>query len=488
MFAKKLSLRIRLFIAMIFLILAMSGLVAALTYFRYIDDRDTYNSARLVRKEESTRLHVNIELEEHARYSVKTKNIPKIFKTRIYDVSKVHNLDVAFYDLRGKLLISSVISFENSPEQVQLGMDVLSDLKRNENNRIAGSNVLDDTRVLQYSYTYILDDKQEAIAILKLQYTQDNTDQEEELSEFLVQLMGVYLVMLILGIVVAYFISSYVTGPLQALSQKLDSTDINRRNEKINLNNPSSEIYALIESYNRMVDELEASASKLAKSEREQAWREMAKQVAHEIKNPLTPMRLTVQSFERKYDPKNPETKERFSEFCQSLVEQIDVMSSIASAFSDFAKMPSQKTETLNVIDVVSRSLDIFQEDYIRFNADDKVIEAELDRTQLIRVITNLVTNALHAVEGKKHPKILVKIRQDEKFVMIDVVDNGKGISEEFEGLIFEPKFTTKNSGMGLGLPMIKNIVENYGGSISFLSRVDIGTTFTVELPKKEES
>jgi signal transduction histidine kinase len=140
------------------------------------------------------------------------------------------------------------------------------------------------------------------------------------------------------------------------------------------------------------------------------------------------------------------------------------------------------------VIDVVSRSLDIFQEDYIRFNADDKVIEAELDRTQLIRVITNLVTNALHAVEGKKHPKILVKIRQDEKFVMIDVVDNGKGISEEFEDLIFEPKFTTKNSGMGLGLPMIKNIVENYGGSISFLSRVDIGTTFTVELPKKEES
>jgi signal transduction histidine kinase len=140
------------------------------------------------------------------------------------------------------------------------------------------------------------------------------------------------------------------------------------------------------------------------------------------------------------------------------------------------------------VIDVVGRSLDIFQEDYIRFNADDKVIEAELDRTQLIRVITNLVTNALHAVEGKKQPKILVKIRQDEKFVMIDVVDNGKGISEEFEDLIFEPKFTTKNSGMGLGLPMIKNIVENYGGSISFLSRRDIGTTFTVELPKKEES
>lgn len=469
---------------MTFLIVLMSILVAALSYFKFTREQEEYSKSRLLRKEESTKLHIRIELEEHAKYAIKTENLPKIFKTRIYDVSKVHNLDVAFYDLRGKLLISSVVSFENTPEKLQLPLEVVTQLKRVDPARITGAQDIDDHKELQYSYSYILDSDYNPIAILKLQYTQDNTKSEDELKDFLGQLALLYLAMLVVGIALAYFIASYITGSLKEISEKIRDTGIDRRNEKVHLDNASLEVYTLIESYNRMVDDLEDSAAQLAKSEREQAWKEMAKQVAHEIKNPLTPMRLTVQSFERRFDPQNPKVIEKLKEFCDSLVEQIDVMSSIASAFSDFAKMPSQKTETLNVVSVVRRSLEIFQEDYISFQADEDVIEADLDRTQLIRVITNLVTNALHAVEDNVDPRILIKIYSYKDRVLVDVIDNGKGISEEFKGLIFEPKFTTKSSGMGLGLPMVKNIIETYGGSVSFVSKKGIGTTFTISLPK----
>lgn len=233
-----------------------------------------------------------------------------------------------------------------------------------------------------------------------------------------------------------------------------------------------------------MIDELQESAVKLAKSEREQAWREMAKQVAHEIKNPLTPMRLTVQSFERKFDPEDPNIKEKLAEYSQTLIQQIDVMSSIASAFSDFAKMPTQKREKIEVISVVKLALDIFNEDAVKYYPKQKELYANLDKTQLIRIVTNLVKNALQASENNENPLIDVKVFSEGNDVKITVSDNGKGIYEDVKDLIFEPKFTTKSSGMGLGLPMIKNIIEAYDGAISFTSKEGIGTVFTVILPK----
>ena len=487
---RNISLRNRIFVSMILLVVVMSSMIALVSYVRYINERKEYNQGRLLRKEESTRIHINIELEEEKGQSpISAESLPKVFNTRIYDIANVHNLDVAFYDLQGKLLISSIIAFENSPEQLQLPIEVLRSLKREPLNRITGAKDLKDNKTLQYSYSYIYEDDssldQKPVAIVKLQYTQDNTDQEEELREFLGQLALVFLLVLGLGVLFAYFIAKYVTSSLKTISEKLSKTAIDRRNEKIILDNPSSEIYALIKSYNAMVDDLADSASQLAKSEREQAWREMAKQVAHEIKNPLTPMRLTVQSFERRFDPNDPDIQTKLKEFSDSLVEQIDVMSSIASAFSDFAKMPSQQKEPLNVVSIVRRALEIFQEDYIDFKCDEDVIMANLDRTQLIRILTNLVTNALHAVESNVNPKILIKLYTYKEDVIIDVIDNGKGIAEEFKALVFEPKFTTKTSGMGLGLPMIKNIIEGFGGDISFVSKQGVGTTFTVRLPKE---
>jgi nitrogen fixation/metabolism regulation signal transduction histidine kinase len=212
----------------------------------------------------------------------------------------------------------------------------------------------------------------------------------------------------------------------------------------------------------------------------------MAKQVAHEIKNPLTPMRLSVQSFQRKFNPEDENIHQKVDEYSNTLIEQIDTMSSIASAFSNFAKMPAQKSEVLNVAHIVKLALDIFNEHYISFEAEAEEVIAKFDRTQLIRVVTNLVKNGTQAIpEDAENPKIEVRVFSKGNMINITVEDNGSGISEENKAKVFEPKFTTKTSGMGLGLAMVKNIVETYNGSITFVSQEGKGTTFTVTFPKE---
>lgn len=233
-----------------------------------------------------------------------------------------------------------------------------------------------------------------------------------------------------------------------------------------------------------MIDELEESAVKLATSEREQAWREMAKQVAHEVKNPLTPMRLTIQSFQRKFDPNDPDIIQKVDEYSKTLIQQIDTMSSIASAFSNFAKMPAQQKEELNVVEVIDLALDIFNEDYITFSSNKKEIITKFDRTQLIRVVTNLVKNAIQAIPKERTPKVIVNLNESPTEITIEVIDNGLGINKDNIDKVFEPKFTTKTSGMGLGLPMIKSVIETYNGTITFTTQENIGTTFLVVFPK----
>jgi len=209
-----------------------------------------------------------------------------------------------------------------------------------------------------------------------------------------------------------------------------------------------------------MVDELEKSATKLAQSEREEAWREMAKQVAHEIKNPLTPMRLTVQSFERKFDANDPQLKQKLKDHSETLIQQIDTMSAVASAFSNFASMPAQQNETLNVVEVVELALDIFNEDYILFKSQEKEIISKMDRTQLIRIITNLVKMPFNLSLNNKKKISCSYCKKDKDNVIILVIDNGVGIEQENITRIFEPKFTTKSSGMGLGLGIIKTLLK----------------------------
>jgi len=480
----KLSLRNRIFISMILLVLGASILIAGVTVYQYKQESEAYHKERLERKEQAIRENIKFVLDK-TTHVVSTENLPVILKERdkIYEMSQVHEMQLNIYDLTGRLLIKSNESFFRDTTNVQIPNEILRNLETSPTKRFLKKSEINGQKT-QSSYTYIHDNQFKPLAILYLPYLQDDEVLQKDLNDFLMKLGEVYLFMLLAAISMSYFLSKYITKSLKIVSEKIIETRLDKRNQKIQIENVSEEIYTLVTAYNSMIDELEESAVKLATGEREQAWREMAKQVAHEIKNPLTPMRLTVQSFQRNFDPKDPNVIMKLNEYSETLIHQIDTMSAIASAFSNFAKMPAQQNEILNVPKTVKLALDIFNENYIEFTSEKEEILAKFDRTQLIRVITNLVKNATQALQDVKAPKILVEVEEEEEWVKVAVQDNGAGISEENKDKVFEPKFTTKSSGMGLGLAMVKNIVETYGGSINFTSTKNKGTIFTVRFPK----
>ncbi|WP_445383832.1 sensor histidine kinase [Robiginitalea sp. IMCC43444] len=467
---------------MILLVLIASVLIAGVTVYQYKEQSKDYHEVRLERKEDQIKQAIIYTL-QRTTYPVTTANLGLIFKDEIYRIADIENVNFNIYDLEGQLVKSSRPKFNNDSISKCLEYHILDRLKNSPDKRYVEDNVAAGDKY-QASYIYITDNRFKPIGILNIPYFQDNSFNDMELKEFLMRLGGVYLIMFMIAISLAYFISKYITRSLQTISDKLNQTRLAKTNEKIFIEDTSEEISKLVESYNGMIDELEMSAAKLARSEREQAWREMAKQVAHEIKNPLTPMRLSVQSFQRKFDPADPKAGTKIEEFSKTLIQQIDTLSSIASAFSNFAEMPAQQNETLNVVKIVKLALEIFNEPYIHFMSEEEQIIVKMDRTQLIRVITNLVKNAIQAIPEVSSPRILVSVSTEGELAKISVADNGIGIDDAFRDKIFEPKFTTKSSGMGLGLGMVKTIVENYQGRIDVTSQSGKGSVFTVRLPK----
>ncbi|KIX21266.1 histidine kinase [Flavobacterium sp. 316] len=469
---------------MIFLTLIASILIALVSYYQFKKEAREYHQDRLERKENAIVEHINYIL-ENTTYQLTTENIQYIFKEKIHELSDIHSLEINFFDLDGNLLISSKAVFKLDSIKPKINPSTLKILRGTIEKRYVEFTTIDS---LSYrsSYSYIKDNKFKPLAILNLPYEEDTTFYDNEIRNFLIRFSQIYFLMFLIAIFLSYFLSSYITKSLKLISDKIQETNFNQQNQKIELEEGSKEINLLIHSYNSMVDKLEDSAMKLAQSEREQAWREMAKQVAHEIKNPLTPMRLTVQSYQRRFDINDPKAKEKLDDFAKTLIQQIDTMSSVAGAFSNFASMPAQQNETLNVVKIVQLALDIFNENYIQYSYLDKEIIANLDRTQLIRVITNLVKNAIQSIpEEQEEKSILVRVYKEDTNVKIKVKDNGKGISDSNKARIFEPKFTTKSSGMGLGLAIIKNIIENYNGTITFESEEGKGTEFIVSFPIK---
>jgi two-component system, NtrC family, nitrogen regulation sensor histidine kinase NtrY len=478
------SLRFRIFLSMFLLVLGASILIAIVTVYQYKEEAADYHKERLLRKEENIRKNIDFIL-KNTTYPVETDKIPLIFKEKIYELKAIHHLEIYLYDLEGNLLKSSMASFFIDTTETKMKQYALKALENSPTKSFI-EEFEEDGQEYRSSYTYITDTYFKPLAILNLPYIEDDGFIKRELRENLSRLGVAYLFMLLIAIVLAYFLSKYITRSLNEISEKITETRLNKRNKKILITDTSVEISTLVNAYNGMIDELENSAAQLATSEREAAWREMAKQVAHEIKNPLTPMRLTVQSFQRKFDPMDPNIQQKVNEYSNTIIQQIDTMSSIASAFSTYATMPAQKDETLNVVKIIKLALDIFNEEYIYFFFEDDDIIAKFDRTQLIRVVTNLIKNSIQAIEQKKpgEPRISVRVFSEGSQVSVSVTDNGVGVSKENIDKIFEPKFTTKSSGMGLGLAMVKNIVETYNGSIILDSSLENGTTFIVSFPK----
>ena len=260
---------------------------------------------------------------------------------------------------------------------------------------------------------------------------------------------------------------------------------------RISEENPSllgrfdDEIGTLVDEYNRMLNELEKSAVKLARTERESAWKEMAKQVAHEIKNPLTPMRLSVQYLERSLPTNEPE---KLQEFTRGMISQIDTLGSIAEAFSRFANMPALRMERFPARQIIERVTALYPEQQIEFVCDEPETEIYGDRDQLVRVMNNLINNSVQAIPEGRKPEIRIQVSREGGNIRITVTDNGIGIPEEQADKIFEPRFTTKTRGMGLGLAMVKTIIDSFNGKIWFESVPGKRTSFHISLPLEKQS
>ena len=477
----KMSLRLRIFISMILLVFTATLLILGSTYYQYRTESEQYNSYRQDRKETQLTKQINYLVNKHNLAS--NYQDWDEYKIDFEEITKIHSVEYSIFTTEGKPLYYSYLPLEIISNNYSLDQDFSQMLISIEGGKVTRENTTDVGK-FQSSYTVLKDSFGKKYAILFFPYFQDVSFAESELNVFLTTLYQIYFIMLVVAIVLAYFISRYVTRSIETIRLKINQTGLLKKNEKILLKNATKEIDSLVNSYNKMIDDLEDSAEKLAKNEREQAWQEMARQVAHEIKNPLTPMRLTVQSFQRTSSLESNEEKNKLNDFCDTLIEQIDTMSSVATSFSDFATLPKTQLEKSDIVDATKKVVEIFEQNNIHFQSSKESIVIKLDKEQWIRVMTNLIKNSIQAIPSDRDPNIKVEITDSTNSVKIIVSDNGLGVLEKNKEKIFEPKFTTKTDGMGLGLGIVKNIINSHRGKISYKSKPKKGTRFTISLPK----
>ena len=481
MFKNKMSLRLRIFISMIFLVFTATLLILGSTYYQYRTESDQYNSYRQERKENQLKRQIN--------YLVNKHNLSNNYDdwgdydNDFDEITKIHSVEYSIFTTQGAPLFYSYLPLDIISNNYSLDKDFANMLVTNEEGKFISEN-LTDVGKFQASYSVLKNDAGEKYAILFFPYFQDVSFAESELNVFLSTLYQIYFIMLVVAIVLAYFISRFVTRSIETIRVKIGQTGLLKKNEKIYLNNATKEIDSLVNSYNKMIDDLEDSAERLAKTEREQAWQEMAKQVAHEIKNPLTPMRLTVQSFQKNSGFKSEDEKLKLNDFCEVLIEQIDTMSNVATSFSDFATLPKTQLEKTDIVEATKKVVEIFEQNNITLETSDENIFVKLDKEQWIRVMTNLIKNSIQSIPHDRESNIQVKIIESTNKVKIIVSDNGLGVSNKNREKIFEPKFTTKSDGMGLGLGIVRSIINSHRGKISYKSKNNKGTDFTISLPK----
>jgi two-component system, NtrC family, nitrogen regulation sensor histidine kinase NtrY len=324
------------------------------------------------------------------------------------------------------------------------------------------------------------------LAYLNIPYFRMQSVLAKEISNLVVAVINFTLLLVLITMSLAVFISGRLTTPLMMLGEGLASVGVGKKSEHLKYIG-NDEIGELVKQYNRMVDEIEESSHKLANSEREYAWREMAKQIAHEIKNPLTPMKLNVQHLFKSWNDKAPAFEEKLERFTRNQIEYIDNLSSIASAFSAFAKMPGTNPMEVNLLDQIRITLELFKDSgnvtfRVKWPNESKVI-VYADKEHLNGVFSNLFKNGIQSIPPERDGLINVELDIRNDKVVVSISDNGTGIPEELQKKLFTPNFTTKSSGMGLGLSIVKKYIESASGRIWFESEADKGTVFYIELP-----
>lgn len=399
--------------------------------------------------------------------------------------SKVFFTDINLYDRDGYLLASSRSKvFNVGLLSEQMNPEAFKNLKYSRRSEYVH---LENIGALEYSSAYqpFYNESGEMLAFINLQHFGQQNEFENQIQKFLVAIINVFILLLAISIILAILISNWLTSPLRILQENFAAVRFGEKNEPISYEK-EDEIGNLVKEYNKKIEELEFTAEQLAKSERESAWREMAKQVAHEIKNPLTPMKLSVQQLLRTYDPEDPNSRMKLERVAKSIVEQIDALTKIANEFSNFAKMPTLSMHETELISLLKNVVEVFsnREDVlIEFSSEMEIAPVLADHDQLIRVFNNLIKNAIQALSKDREGKISILVSNSNEKVIVQIQDNGMGIPEDVQSKIFVPYFTTKSTGTGLGLAMVKQIIENHQGSIDYTTELNVGTSFIIELP-----
>ena len=400
-------------------------------------------------------------------------------------ISEIHAVDVNLYDLDGNLQVSS-LPLPYTKGVISKKMDPVAyyHLSKKKQVQFFKDEQIGKLKFVS-NYVPVIDATGREYAYLNIPYYTSESKLQEEIANFLVTIINLNAFIFLIAGIVALFITNRITRSFSLISEKMKAVNLGKLNEAIDWKR-DDEIGELIREYNTMVSKLDESALALAKSEREGAWREMARQVAHEIKNPLTPMKLSLQYLQKSIANNSDNVAELTANVAKTLVQQIDHLNDIAGEFSQFANIGNPKNEIVDlneVIKLVAQLHSIDDRINIEWNPAAQSVMVETDRTHLNRLFTNLILNAMQAVPADRdvHITIVEKLKADK--VLIMVKDNGNGIIEELQSKIFTPNFTTKTSGTGLGLAMSKGIVEQAKGAIWFDTEAYEGTTFFVELP-----
>lgn len=335
-------------------------------------------------------------------------------------------------------------------------------------------------------YTPIYNEDGLLLGIANIPYFITDTNFENDASPIIAAIINMYLILIITAFLIGIAMANSITKPLKEISKNMLAMDISHKVEHINYK-ADDELGILVKTYNKMIDDLDRSTKELAQSEREMAWKEMAKQIAHEIKNPLTPMKLSIQHLVSLKKQGIPGWENRLEALASSLIEQIDILSNTASEFSSLAKLYNDEVTEVDLVEILSEQKILFD----NYDNIELTFRCRLEKaitlackSQITRVFVNLITNAIQAVESQEYGEIVVSIQAVHSYYKVDIEDNGSGVSEENMEKLFSPNFTTKTRGSGLGLAICKNIVAQSGGEIYYSHSIELGgADFTVKLP-----
>ncbi|MCD4709639.1 MAG: HAMP domain-containing histidine kinase, partial [Bacteroidales bacterium] len=404
--------------------------------------------------------------------------------------SNVFYTDINLYNQEGYLLATSRSEiFDRQLLSYRMNRLVYENLSRGDASEYIHNEHIGEMKYIS-AYVPLMNSDNKFLAYLNLPYFTQSGALTRDVTNLVVAVINVYMILMLVTLLVSVFLADRITQPLRMIQNRIAQVSLSQKNEMIQYDR-SDEIRGLVEEYNYMVQELERSAGLLAQSERESAWREMAKQIAHEIKNPLTPMKLNVQHLQRTIT-EGKDDPEMVSRISATLIEQIDSLSAIAREFSDFAKMPRARNSRINLVSKLNNLYQLFETtDRAKIDIDigeHTSVYVMADKEQLMRVFINLVKNGLQSIPEGREGMIQIGLETDAgKMVKISVTDNGKGIPEEIRDKLFQPNFTTKSGGMGMGLAISYNFIRSLGGRIWYDTVLHQGTTFHVELPESVE-